>query len=146
SSPARALNSDDLPLPVAPASAATVCSTDRLRRVPARSATAWAYPTASAGSRPSASEAASSRAVSRESRVGRSLRRTSFTARPLARPRRNPPHAVPRKEGEAPRGGRPRRTRLGEVGPVRPYGVAREEAPYCQGREALRWSRPEGAR
>ena len=42
SSPASALNSDDLPLPVAPASAATVCSTDRLRRTPARATTARA--------------------------------------------------------------------------------------------------------
>ena len=63
--PASALNSDDLPLPVAPASATTVCVPDSRRRSPARRDSSRAGASSASSSRPSPSSTTRSRARSR---------------------------------------------------------------------------------
>ena len=98
SSPASALNSDDLPAPVGPASATTVSSRPSPSRSPARSTTRRAEATPSASSRPSASSTARASASSR-------LSSSPLNARPgLREPRRE---AAPARPPEEPR--RPRR-------------------------------------
>ena len=67
SSPARALNVEDLPEPVAPASATTVCSAESRSRAPARSTTAAAGSTTASSSRPRAASTACSSPSSRAS-------------------------------------------------------------------------------
>ena len=65
SSPLSALNVEDLPEPVAPASATTVCSADSLSRLEARAATAVASSTMASSTRPRAASAARSRPSTR---------------------------------------------------------------------------------
>ncbi len=67
SRPARALNVDDLPEPVAPASATTVCSAESRSRAPARSTTRAAWSTTESSSRPRAPATACSRPTRRVS-------------------------------------------------------------------------------
>ena len=93
--PASALNNEDLPEPVAPASATTVWSPASASRPSARSSTAPARASRSGSSRPSVASTASRSAVSRAGRSGprpvsrftpaARLTRVSGPARPAAR-------------------------------------------------------------
>ncbi len=78
SSSVSALKVDDLPEPVAPASATTVCSADSLRRLAARSTTPCASSRIASSTRPRAASTACSRPCTRAPMS--ELRETSFLA------------------------------------------------------------------
>ncbi len=82
SMPEMRLNSVDFPLPVAPASATTVCSTDSCRRSPARSTTTCTVSARSDGSRLPPAATASCSAVTRSGNVMRPRRDHLFMRRP----------------------------------------------------------------
>ncbi len=88
SSPASALNVDDLPEPVAPARATTVCSAESRRRAPARSTTSAARSTTESSSRPRA-------ALHRLFEPGEAHVERRTSAQQLASPRRQTAHDAP---------------------------------------------------
>ena len=137
SRPVTALNVEDFPEPVAPASATTVWSPESRSRAPARSATAAASSTSASSSRPRAARAASSSPSMRSTTSERLP--TSFLAPSTSAVTRRPPpqrsrprvRASGRRHGNA--GRRPGGTRS---------AATRRHPRGCRARRAPRGSGP----